>query len=139
MHRLVLIVLMCLLPLQWSWAAAARICAHEADTAHFGHHEHRHGDPRSTDAAEAGEAIGAADAVQAADAPEPAHGAAPGDAPGGDHPDCTACHGLGVAFPSATDGGLGAWSPAGALPAYGHVLPDPPVESFLRPPLVVVA
>jgi hypothetical protein len=42
--RLLLIVLLALLPLQFSWAAAAAYCQHEADpsTQHFGHHAHQH-------------------------------------------------------------------------------------------------
>lgn len=45
MRRLVLICMMLLLPVQWTWAAAAVYCAHESSPAaarHFGHHEHVH-------------------------------------------------------------------------------------------------
>lgn len=44
MRRWLIIVLLTLLPLQSSWAAAAAYCAHEQGVAgqHFGHHEHRH-------------------------------------------------------------------------------------------------
>jgi hypothetical protein len=44
MRRLVLICMMLLLPVQWTWAAAASFCAHETGLAskHFGHHEHHH-------------------------------------------------------------------------------------------------
>lgn len=44
MRRLVFICMMLLLPLQWSWAAAATYCAHETGVAakHVGHHEHQH-------------------------------------------------------------------------------------------------
>lgn len=51
LRRLVLILMLALLPLQWTWAAAASVCQHEeivagADGAsaspHFGHHEHKH-------------------------------------------------------------------------------------------------
>lgn len=37
--------MMLLLPIQWTWAAAAAYCAHEPATAavrHIGHHEHVH-------------------------------------------------------------------------------------------------
>ncbi len=44
MRRLVLICVMLLLPVQWTWAAAAAYCAHETGVAakHMGHHEHKH-------------------------------------------------------------------------------------------------
>lgn len=46
MRRLVLICMMLLLPVQWTWAAAAAYCAHETGVAakHMGHHEHKHQD-----------------------------------------------------------------------------------------------
>lgn len=46
-RRLLAIVLLALLPLQFSWAAVAPYCEHEtsADGGHLGHHEHpQHGD-----------------------------------------------------------------------------------------------
>ncbi|MBP6338936.1 MAG: cobalt-zinc-cadmium resistance protein [Vitreoscilla sp.] len=44
MRRLVLICMMLLLPVQWTWAAAAVYCEHETGAAaqHLGHHEHKH-------------------------------------------------------------------------------------------------
>ena len=44
MRRLVLILLVALLPLQFAWAGAAAYCQHETGAAanHFGHHEHVH-------------------------------------------------------------------------------------------------
>ena len=44
MRRLVLICMVLLLPVQWTWAAAASYCAHETGLAskHFGHHDHQH-------------------------------------------------------------------------------------------------
>lgn len=44
MRRWLAIFLLVLLPLQFSWAAVAPYCQHEADgtTQHFGHHEHKH-------------------------------------------------------------------------------------------------
>lgn len=44
MHRFVIICLLMILPLQWSWAVAASVCAHEADgtAQHLGHHQHEH-------------------------------------------------------------------------------------------------
>lgn len=48
LRRLVLILLLAILPVQWTWAAAASVCQHESiaagETPHFGHHEHQHHD-----------------------------------------------------------------------------------------------
>lgn len=43
-RRLLAIVLLVLLPLQFSWAAVASYCEHETsvDDGHLGHHEHPH-------------------------------------------------------------------------------------------------
>ncbi len=45
MRKLLAILLIMLLSLQASWAAAASYCRHEQDAParHFGHHEHQHG------------------------------------------------------------------------------------------------
>lgn len=82
MRRFLAIVLLALLPLQFSWAAVAAYCGHEAPTeaAHFGHHEHQHHD-----------GIGAADdAEPVADAK-----ADPGadKSPAAMDLDCGHCHG----------------------------------------------
>ena len=72
MRRLLLFFLLALLPLQFTWAAAAGYCSHEAvpNTAHFGHHAHaHHGD-------DAAEKTGASSAQTASDM------------------DCHACHGM---------------------------------------------
>jgi hypothetical protein len=45
MRRWLFILLLCVLPTQFVWAAAAPYCAHETDIVakqHFGHHEHQH-------------------------------------------------------------------------------------------------
>ncbi|MGH8787333.1 MAG: cation efflux protein, CzcI family [Cupriavidus necator] len=44
MRRLFLILLVVILPFQFSWAAAAAYCQHETAPAvwHIGHHEHHH-------------------------------------------------------------------------------------------------
>ena len=44
MYRLFAILLMCFLPLQFSWAAVGVYCQHESGSAaeHFGHHDHQH-------------------------------------------------------------------------------------------------
>lgn len=55
MRRLVLICVMLLLPVQWTWAAAASYCGHETGIAskHFGHHDHLH-KASSSDASKGG-------------------------------------------------------------------------------------
>ncbi len=43
MRRWLSILLLIVLPLQFSWAVAATYCQHEADVnQHFGHHGHKH-------------------------------------------------------------------------------------------------
>ncbi len=44
MRRWFAILLLCLLPLQFSWAAVAAYCGHEGNkpAQHLGHHEHQH-------------------------------------------------------------------------------------------------
>lgn len=44
MRRFVLLFLMLILPLQWSWAAVASVCRHETGSAaqYLGHHDHEH-------------------------------------------------------------------------------------------------
>ena len=50
MKRYLLILLLVLLPLQFSWAVAGAYCAHEEAAApHFGHHVHKHDDTRDGD------------------------------------------------------------------------------------------
>lgn len=116
MRRYLLIFMMCLLPLQWSWAAAASVCEHEQGAAHFGHHEHLHSDD-----AHAGNASASAN-----EALQP-------------HPDCHTCHGIGVAYLPALDAPYPPWA-EGYLRAHGSVaFPEPPPGSLLRPPSSFVA
>mgnify|MGYP006898455926 CR=1 FL=1 len=44
MRRFLILVMLCLLPLQVSWAAVSDYCGHEQEKAaqHFGHHDHDH-------------------------------------------------------------------------------------------------
>lgn len=44
MRRLLVLIMLCLLPLQISWAAVADYCGHEQDKTaqHFGHHADEH-------------------------------------------------------------------------------------------------
>ena len=62
MRRLLLLCLLCLLPLQISWAAVANYCGHEQDKAaqHFGHHadEHKASSGASDDGKQSGQAFG---------------------------------------------------------------------------------
>lgn len=118
MRRLLLIFMMCLLSFQWSWAAAASVCAHEQDTTHFGHHEHKHG---------------GADKAHQASSDTSDDGAA------NYHPDCQTCHGIGAACLASPAVDAQAWADHGPLPAYGRSLPEPPIQTFLRPPLNLVA
>ncbi|WP_279614229.1 hypothetical protein [Comamonas antarctica] len=127
MRRFLLIFMLCLLPLQWSWAAAARVCEHERAAAHFGHHEHQHG---------AGAALESASLESAAlesDADASAHAALQ------PHPDCHTCHGMGAGFLTGLDAPAAQWSGASLRPYHGAALPEPPPGSLLRPPSSFVA
>lgn len=84
-RRILAIVLLALLPLQFSWAAVASYCEHEASVGagHLGHHEH------------------------------PQHGAAPVDvdndhsddpAAGSPDVDCGHCHGHSTGLPALPEG-----------------------------------
>lgn len=86
-RRLLLICLLCLLPLQWGWAAAASLCAHESGVGaqHFGHHEHRH--------QEAGEQTGDADHAKQPIKKSGSNNSGPAGAVAGTDGDCASCHG----------------------------------------------
>jgi hypothetical protein len=75
MRRVVAILLLLVLSLQFTWAAAASYCEHDQDTTtqHVGHHEHQHGD--------------VAQVSPSADAPDPE-----GTKAGAAHADCASCH-----------------------------------------------
>ncbi|HUD34351.1 MAG TPA: cobalt-zinc-cadmium resistance protein [Variovorax sp.] len=81
MTRWLLIVLMVLLPAQFSWAAAARYCAHESNPVsfHVGHHTHVH------------EGAASAEAQHASSKPEKEKSERLGVS---DHGDCHYCHGV---------------------------------------------
>jgi hypothetical protein len=128
MRRFILVFMMCLLPLQWSWAAAASVCAHEREQTHFGHHEHEHVDGQGAVQVQAGhDAPAPADAAQAADDQPP-------EAPG-EHPDCHTCHGIGAACLARCEPAPAVWQGGSPPLAYGRALPEPPVDTLLRPPL----
>jgi len=94
MRRWLCVLLLTLLPLQFSWAAVVGYCAHEADARapHLGHHTHVHAGASSGDAAEV-----------------PSAEAAPADAGGKTATpaldlDCGHCHGMGVVVSVLPDG-----------------------------------
>ncbi|CAN7631499.1 MULTISPECIES: DUF2946 family protein [unclassified Variovorax] len=119
MRRILYIVLMLLLPLQWSWASAASVCAHEdqGQATHFGHHEHAH-----QGAAHADEQKGDSQAGSLAD-----------------HPDCGVCHGLSSAVIPASDNGTRPPAYRIFYVPYASAVPDRFVETLLRPPLTLVS
>ena len=84
MRRWLAIFLLTLLPLQFSWAAAAGYCAHESrvQSRHLGHHQHEH-------LPDGGSADASADPSADDDSRVGANV----------HPDCGQCHGLGVGLP----------------------------------------
>lgn len=119
MRRILYIVLMLLLPLQWSWASAASVCAHEeqGQATHFGHHEHAH--------------------QGAAQADEPTADRQAGSL--ADHPDCGVCHGLASAVVPASDSGPKPSAHRTFYVPYASAVPDRFVETLLRPPLTLVS
>lgn len=119
MTRLLLIVLMLVLPVQWSWAAAASVCAHEKTTesVHFGHHEHAH--------------QGAAAVGEAGDDAQTGSLAA--------HPDCGVCHGMNSAFIPAFDSITQPWTNRSFYEPYVSAVPGRFVDTLLRPPLALVS
>lgn len=118
MRRFILIVVMCLLPLQWSWAAAARVCEHEQGAVHFGHHGHQH-----SGGAEASDGDAGASAYEAL---QP-------------HPDCHTCHGMGVGYLPAIDAPHWERPDRFSWRDGGQAFPEPPPGSLLRPPSFLVA
>ena len=79
MRRWLAILMLALLPLQFSWAAVAAYCGHESgqQAQHLGHHEHQH-------AGQAG----------------PGQDSGPADAQAGFDFDCGHCHGTCASMPA---------------------------------------
>jgi hypothetical protein len=101
MRRFLAVILLAMLPLQFSWAAVATYCAHESrGDGHFGHHEHRHHADAGSDAGLDAEADAAGD-----------------KAPGALDLDCGQCHGQCSVMPtlSATVPGALATEPSRAF------------------------
>ncbi|MDM0015028.1 cobalt-zinc-cadmium resistance protein [Variovorax sp. J22P168] len=117
MRRLLLILLMVVLPVQWAWASAASVCAHETQGAHFGHHDHAH-------------------QKAAADAADPADRAdvEAGNGSLAEHPDCGACHGMTTVAARASSSVPALWIGSAALSPYASAVPDRFVDTLLRPP-----
>ena len=84
MRRWLAILMLALLPLQFSWAAVAVYCGHESDpqAQHLGHHEHQHNGQATAD-----------------------HDSAPANqsAPAGFDFDCGHCHGTCASMPAPAD------------------------------------
>ncbi len=128
MRKLLAILLISLLSLQASWAAAASYCRHEQGAAarHFGHHEHRHDSQAGKLAtAESSQALQAGDVTDDGDAAASLAGA---------DLDCSVCqaHGL-VGVPSAP--ALSALDAPATLsePLIPQVLPSVPQPRPERP------
>lgn len=130
MKRLFALLLIVLLPVQTGWAAVAGVCADpgRAEAMHLGHHVHAESTGTAADASHTTAADPAANAAAASD-----------DAPGGTHPDCPTCHGVGIAMPVE----LPAPSYAVARgPGIRFVPPSPPQAppgDLFRPPTSHVA
>jgi len=120
MQRIVLVLLLMLLPVQWTWAAAASICRHETSihANHFGHHEHRHDHTTSVTLS-----VDVADDIQ-------------GQSDSGVHADCATCHAAvpGLMMPPAIV--LGEQSPLLALTPYQRSVTTGVPERLIRPPHV---
>lgn len=116
---------MLMLPLQWSWAVAASVCAHEVDAkaSHFAHHEHEHENTQ--------ESAQSTDINTDTDQTE-AQGF-------GVHADCGVCHGLGAAFFAELDPAPRVWSGGLSFMPYESAVPDRTVDTLFRPPLTLVS
>ena len=92
MRKLVALLLISLLSLQASWAAAASYCRHEQGAAarHFGHHEHQHGHPWQKSSVQQGALSAGALAGDAGHEMAAADGVAAGLANA--DLDCSVCH-----------------------------------------------
>ena len=135
MRRLFLIVMMCLLPLQFGWAAVAAVSAHalQADPqVHIGHHDgHHDGHHEQTHDHEV-----ASTSAASSDTGTP-------DAATDGHDDGSTCHSHGHSHGS--DVMSAAWilgvNAAGSCFADHRLrhVPDPTPDELLRPPLAHLA
>jgi hypothetical protein len=115
-RRFLIVFLLAMLPLQFSWAAVASYCAHETQGAgHFGHHEHDHAHHVS-----ASSDVGPAAALtpDASPTPDETGGAEADKAPGAMDLDCGHCHGtccVMLPLPLGLPGALSTAPPGAAL------------------------
>jgi hypothetical protein len=128
MRRWIALFLLCWLPLQSLWAAAAPYCQHAGQhagqmegqiqgqheqprqTTHLGHHQHEHS------------------GLSDADVPS-----SDGQTPNVDHADCHACHGHCAAVPQATDLTALGKPHEGLMPTDDAKVPAAPVALPDRP------
>jgi Protein of unknown function (DUF2946) len=104
MRRWLAILMLVLLPLQFSWAAVAAYCGHETGqhAQHLGHHEHQHSGSANVHA-------------------DP--GSADPNAPAGFDFDCGHCHASGAGLPAPAEG---------MVPLTLATHPATPVEGAVR-------
>lgn len=123
MRRWFALLLIALLPIQFSWAAVAAYCGHESNVQaqHWGHHEHQHTGTGGTDTPPDVVLDGAADA-------EPSAGL---------HVDCGHCHascaGLPVPASALSLPALAAPAAAHGVPAARSLAPTPPERPQWQP------
>jgi hypothetical protein len=130
-RRLLAIVLLACLPLQFSWAAVASYCGHEtqARAEHVGHHQHQHHADTSDSAGQDAHPVSTPDA--AADAGD-------GKAPGAADLDCGQCHGscnMLLNLASALPGALSTAPPSAILDEAGAAHAPTRPERPQWPPL----
>lgn len=123
MQRIVLVFLLLLLPVQWTWAAAASICRHESSihANHFGHHEHRHDHQPGV--------------IASVDAPDDTQQ----QSDSGVHADCATCHAAvpGLMMQSATV--VSEPLPPLAFTPYQRSVTTGVPERLIRPPHIRLA
>jgi hypothetical protein len=122
-RRILAILVLVMLPLQFSWGAVAVYCEHETQGAgHFGHHEHQHNAVTETDP----------HADPASDT-----GATGDKAPGAVDLDCGHCHGqcsITLALPAEPPGALSTAPPGASASEAGgaHAPARPERPQWLR-------
>ncbi len=128
MRRVLLVVLVVLLSLQWTWAVAAAYCKHEVGAAasHLGHHAHEH---EGHDAAGTPKVDAAAPDVQADTWGPDAASFQGADA------DCGACHAGATALMAAPPAEAWALTGPGAVTPYLRAVTEGVPERLIRPPL----
>lgn len=104
MRRCLAILLLALLPLQFSWAAVAAYCGHEVGrhAEHLGHHEHQHQHQQQHPQQHTDLTL-----VHQADLADPDTAPADPEPTASFHIDCGHCHGTVASLPTA----VGAMSP----------------------------